>query len=109
MIDIAHLNTEVFERLSIVEPTAQQINLVTAVLNSLLEKPKMRANKFLSKREKSCLYLLAQENSLEEISVIMAIKRTTVVTFVRRIKSKLQCNTLAQAVYEGLLQENTPN
>lgn len=54
------------------------------------------------------MYLLAQGKRLEEISLIMAVKPTTIATFIKRIKSKLECDTLAQAVYEGLMQEQIP-
>ena len=96
------LVTEVFERLGITEPTPEQSALVHAMFEYLAKDRGICFNSCLSEREKTCLYLLAKGKSLEQIASAMNIKRTTVATFIKRIKNKLDCNTLPQAVFEGI-------
>lgn len=108
MMDMSRLIKDVFERLGIVHPTPEQVNLVKAVFGSLTTQPEIRTHTRLSTRERTCLYLLAQGKSLEQIAQSMGIKRTTVATFIKRIKAKLGCDTLAQAVYEGMSQHEIP-
>ena len=100
--DLRQLVAEVFERLGITEPTAEQSALVQALFDYLASDRGIYFNSRLSEREKMCLYLLARGKSLEQIATAMNIKRTTVATFIKRIKAKLDCDTLPQAVFEGM-------
>jgi DNA-binding CsgD family transcriptional regulator len=108
MMNTSRLTREVFERLGIVHPTSEQIALINAVFGCLASQREIRADSRLSARERTCLFLLAQGNSLDKIAENMGIKRTTVATFIKRIKLKLKCDTLAQAVYEGMSHEQIP-
>ena len=101
-IEISNLTTEVFQKLGLTRPTTRQTDLMLALFNHLVEQPELHFDTRLSAREKVCLQLLAQGKSLEEIGVNMHIKRTTVATFIKRIKKKLKCDTLPQAVFKGL-------
>jgi DNA-binding CsgD family transcriptional regulator len=107
-MDTSRLTKEIFERLGIVHPSVEQVNLMKAVFGCLSTQAEVRTHTRLSARERTCLYLLAQGNSLEKIAESMGIKRTTVATFIKRIKLKLGCDTLAQAVYEGMTQHEIP-
>lgn len=107
-VDIPRLTTEVFVQLGIAHPTTRQTILVQALFDFLADKPQFHAHSRLSAREKTCLYFLAQGKNLEEIAQNMQIKRTTVATFIKRIKAKLDCDTLAQAVFVGMNQEEIP-
>ncbi|MFI4955296.1 MAG: helix-turn-helix transcriptional regulator [Gammaproteobacteria bacterium] len=99
---IPQLTTEVLQRLGIIRPSNQQITLVRAMLDYLANEREIQFDARLSHREKTCLYFIAKGKSLEEIAGLMNIKRTTVATFIKRIKTKLACDTLAQAVFEGM-------
>jgi DNA-binding CsgD family transcriptional regulator len=101
-IEISSLTAEVFQKLGLTNPTARQTDLMRAVFNHLVEQRELHFDTRLSAREKVCLQLLAQGKSLEEIGVTMHIKRTTVATFIKRIKKKLKCDTLPQAVFRGI-------
>lgn len=56
----------------------------------------------LSPREKECLYWISQGKTIEEISMILEIKYGTVIGYVRNLKEKLNCNTLAHLVFKAM-------
>jgi DNA-binding CsgD family transcriptional regulator len=59
----------------------------------------------LTPREKECLYWVAQGKSSEETALILNIKTPTVDTYRKQIKEKLNCITIAQAVYKAMKQK----
>lgn len=56
----------------------------------------------LTERERSCLLLAASGKTSNETANLLGIKASTVETYRKNIKEKLACNTIAQAVFEGL-------
>jgi DNA-binding NarL/FixJ family response regulator len=63
----------------------------------------------LSTREKQVLEYITKGFTADEIANLMSISRHTVQTFVRRIYSKLEVSSKAEAIYEarnrGLLND----
>lgn len=59
----------------------------------------------LSPREKECLRWTAQGKTAEEIAMILNLKIITVKFYLRSIRQKLNCNTIAQAVYKAASQQ----
>lgn len=55
----------------------------------------------LSAREKEVLDLITKGFTADEIAGLMQVSRHTVLTFVRRIYSKLKVNSKAEAIYEA--------
>lgn len=55
----------------------------------------------LSTREQQVLQLVSKGFTTEEVAQALAISRTTVLTFVRRIYTKLEVNTRAEAIHEA--------
>jgi DNA-binding NarL/FixJ family response regulator len=64
---------------------------------ALPEKPRAA----LSAREQEVLEFITKGFTSEEIAGLMAISRHTVLTFVRRIYSKLEVNSKTEAIYEA--------
>lgn len=58
--------------------------------------------KQLTEREIECLYWAAHGKSSDETAMILQIKKYTVEDYRKNIKKKLNCSTLAHAVYEGV-------
>lgn len=56
----------------------------------------------LSPREKECLYWISQGKTMEETAMILEIKYGTVVGYVRTLKQKLHCTTLAHLVFKAM-------
>lgn len=80
-----------------------QISAQNFLLVRLLEKiGKERPIKQLTERELSCLFLAAKGLTTNETAELLGIKSSTVETYRRKIKYKLACNTMAQAVFEGI-------
>lgn len=104
-IEINQISLDVFHRIGIEKPSKEQLQMMNAVLLHLCTHRQVHFDARLSEREKICLQSLADGKSLEQIAVIMHIKRTTVATFIKRIKQKLDCDTLAQAVFRGIHQD----
>ncbi len=61
------------------------------------EKPRVT----LSAREQEVLEFITKGFTSDEIAKLMAVSRHTVLTFVRRIYSKLEVNSKAEAIYEA--------
>lgn len=60
-----------------------------------------RGSRVLSEREREVLELITKGFSYDEIARLMGISRHTVRTFVRRIYSKLEVGSKAEAIYEA--------
>lgn len=59
----------------------------------------------LSSRERECLYWISQGKTIEETAMILGIKYGTVVGYVRSLKGKMNCNTLAHLVFKAMKLE----
>lgn len=59
-------------------------------------------NHKLSCREKECLKWIAAGKKAEEIAIILNLKLFTVRYYLRSIRYKLNCQTMAQAVCKAL-------
>jgi DNA-binding CsgD family transcriptional regulator len=58
--------------------------------------------KALSPREITCLEWIIQGKTAEEIAMILNLKIITVKFYLRNIRDKLNCTSIAQAVYKAL-------
>jgi DNA-binding NarL/FixJ family response regulator len=63
-----------------------------------------KSNAVLSTREQQVLEFITKGFTSEEIANLMSVSRHTVLTFVRRIYSKLEVNSKAEAIYEARKQ-----
>ena len=100
--DIINITMDVLRRVGINDPSPQEINLVKSVLTHINISHQLHFNPILSFRERQCLLLLAQGKSFAQIAIQMDVKRTTIATFIKRIKAKLHCSTLPQLVFSGV-------
>lgn len=90
-------------QLDIHQPTIKQVHAMENVLSEIgmvIFKPLV--NKRLSKQETICLGWIAQGKSRRQIAQLMEVKIDTVKSYQDRLRNKLDCSTLAQAVYEGM-------
>lgn len=56
----------------------------------------------LTEREVQCLYWAANGKSSDETAIILKIKKSTVEDYRKHIKQKLNCSSMAHAIYEGV-------
>jgi DNA-binding CsgD family transcriptional regulator len=61
-----------------------------------------KAEQQLTKREVECLYWAAHGKSSDETAIILKIKKNTVEDYRKNIKQKLNCSSMAHAIYEGV-------
>jgi DNA-binding CsgD family transcriptional regulator len=56
----------------------------------------------LSPQEITCLKWVKKGKTIEEIALILALKPGTVKSYFRTIRFKLNCTTMAQALYKAI-------
>ena len=56
----------------------------------------------LTDREVECLFWAAQGKSSDDTAIILRIKKSTVECYRKSIKQKLNCTSMAHAIYEGV-------
>lgn len=54
----------------------------------------------LAKREKECLWLIAHGHNTREISTYLFISQHTVRGYIKTMRKKLKCKSIAQAVFK---------
>jgi DNA-binding CsgD family transcriptional regulator len=85
-------------------PKGKQVKLMNRLLTSTIfpiEKTLIFDSK-LTRREIACLLLVAQGKRSLEIAEILGMKVSTVRTHRKQIINKLNCSSMAQAVFEGI-------
>lgn len=80
----------------------EHIRLIEELIKGSYIKKIITINRQLTNREKLCLYLAANGKSTKEISKILQIKESTVVTYRKKILKKLNSKNIAQAIFNGI-------
>jgi DNA-binding CsgD family transcriptional regulator len=57
----------------------------------------------LAPKEKECLHWVAEGKTAEEVAIIMNLKIMTVRSYLRLARQKLDCTTIANAVYKAAM------
>lgn len=71
------------------------------ILTRFVPAPTNKLRTVLSPREQEVLSFITKGFTAEEIAPLMGVTRHTVLTFVRRIYSKLEVNSKAEAIFEA--------
>lgn len=99
---INYLAIEFLERLGNRNPVQSQIDLMEALISKVAIEQKLSFDNKLTNREITCLLLAAKGRTSDETAQLLGIKASTVETYRKKIKRKLACTTMAQAVFEGI-------
>jgi DNA-binding CsgD family transcriptional regulator len=83
-------------------PTEAQIKLANKLLLRTTINTEITFHQTLTNREVCCLFLAARGNTMEEVAEMLNVKYSTVETWYKKIKHKLSCRSIAQAVFEGI-------
>jgi len=83
-------------------PTKQQIETIIFILNSFITTNSVHFHSKLSSREISCLFWAAMGMTSDETATVLKISATTVESHRKKIKKKLNCCNLAQAIFTGM-------
>jgi DNA-binding CsgD family transcriptional regulator len=83
-------------------PSQKQINLMHTLLEKTVIEHHLVFDRKLTEREKCCLFLIASGQTTIQIADLLNVKSSTVDTWRKSIKQKLNSNTMAQAVFVGI-------
>ncbi len=90
-------------QLEIKAPAQKQVALMKSLLTDvgviLLE---FSCARQLTPQETACLFWVARGKTIKQIGKILQVQHTTIKTYFQRIKQKLNCTTMEQAVFEGI-------
>ncbi len=96
------LLTRLLKKLGNERPTQEHITFMGSLLSRTVVEYPLTFTDRLTGREISCLLLAAKGMTSSETAELLGIKSSTVETYRKKIKQKLVCNTMAQAVFEGI-------
>lgn len=96
------ITLKILEALGNSSPDLHQIKLVETLLLKTTLPCDILFNQKLSGGEKECLLLAATGNTIEQTAHLLAVKDSTIMTWRKRIMSKLGCRSMAQAVFMGI-------
>ncbi len=101
--NINHFVEKFLDQLEVKVPTPRQVALVKSLLTNvgviLLEFSFARQ---LTPQETACLFWVARGKTSKQIGKILDVHPTTIKTYFQRIKQKLNCTSMEQAVFEGI-------
>jgi DNA-binding CsgD family transcriptional regulator len=100
--NLNYLAIEFLEKLGNKTPSQPQINLMESLISKVGIEQKISFDHKLSARETACLLLIAQGKTSDETAAMLGVKSSTIKTYHKKIKRKLACANLAQAVFQGI-------
>jgi DNA-binding CsgD family transcriptional regulator len=109
-INLTFLAKKYLLKLGNLRPSGKHIRLMYSLLTTTvfpIEKI-LIFNSKLTRREVACLLLIAQGKRSQEVAEILGTKISTIRTYRKQIISKLNCSSMAQAVYEGIRYGHIP-
>jgi DNA-binding CsgD family transcriptional regulator len=96
------LTSQILREIGNTHPTERQIHLTSLLLTSTTINQQLVFHKVLSPKEMNCLLLAAKGITMEEAAKLLNVKYSTIETWHKKIKLKLGCRSIAQAVFEGM-------
>jgi DNA-binding CsgD family transcriptional regulator len=96
---LTQIAVDLLAGLFVAHPTSEQINAAESLIVALFGQPNFFNRQQLQPNEWRCLYWAAQGKSIQETAEILQISFHTVRSYHDKIKEKLGCKKLIQAVY----------
>jgi DNA-binding CsgD family transcriptional regulator len=97
---LAQMAVDLLQGLWVSEPTAEQIIAAELLIITMFEQEKPRREQRLPLKEWQCLYWASQGRTIQETADLLQISTATVKAYRGRVKTKLQCKNLANAIHE---------
>lgn len=82
------------------DPTSEQITAAESLIVTMFEQEKPIKKQCLPLKEWQCLYWASQGKSIRETADILNISIAAVKIYRIRVKEKLECKNLANAIYK---------
>src|SRR5689334_11836068 len=94
---------KLLNQLEIKEPAPKQVALMKSLLTQIgVIVFEFSFARHLTAQETACLFWVARGKGIKQIAKILSVNPTTIKTYFQRIKQKLSCATMEQAVFEGI-------
>ena len=93
---------QLLEKLGNKKPKKEEIKLLESLLLTTCITKNIFLNQRISPREADCLLLAAKGKTVEESAKLMNVSLGTARTFRNKILKKLDCHSMAQAVFKGI-------
>jgi DNA-binding CsgD family transcriptional regulator len=100
MVVVRSMARELLGCLYVSSPSCKQLEIATSFISDVIIEDKFFVDPRLRKNEAACLYWAAQGKSSAETASLLCLTKATVDTYRDRIKKKLGCKNMVQAVYE---------
>lgn len=97
---LTQIAVDLLDGLLVTDPTSEQIAAAESLVVTLFEQEKPIKQPCLRLKEWQCLYWASQGKSIRETASLLKISEATVKTYRGRIKQKLQCKNLTNAIHE---------
>lgn len=97
-----YLAIRMLERIGIIDPTQEQIDIVEEVVSTTSINLKLIFDRNLTKKETACLYWAAQGKSSRATADLLGVSQATIEWMRKEIKRKLKCDNITHAVFEGI-------
>jgi DNA-binding NarL/FixJ family response regulator len=102
IINFRHYVKQMLLSLGSNKPTDTQIKTTERLLLQSSLNHQMYFHQKLTNKEIFCLVLAAKGHTMNETAQVLNVKFTTVQTWYKKIKKKLNCRSMTQAVFEGI-------
>lgn len=102
IVIVRNLARELLECFLVKSPSLKQMEIVVSFITVVIAENKFVMESRLSKKEMACLYWASQGKSAQETASLLYLSKATIETYRSRIKKKLKCRNMVQAVYEGM-------
>ena len=99
---INYLAICLLEKMGNDSPSEEQINLLESVLANVTAIAPVSFHEQLTPREAHCLYWAALGKTANETGELLNIKSSTVEQHRQEVRKKLECRTMAEAVFKGI-------
>jgi ATP/maltotriose-dependent transcriptional regulator MalT len=105
---VNHLATTLLQGLCVKNPTPEQCKAAESFVTMVIlppEEKKGATQEGLTRKEWLCLNLAASGLSTEETAEMLALAKGTIKNYRERIRQKLHCKSITQAVYKAFVEE----
>lgn len=104
---VHELASTLLSGLSVKDPTPEQCQAAEAFITMVILPPQEKkvAQENLTATEWFCLNLAASGFSTEETAEKLSLARGTIKNYRERIRQKLQCKNMVEAVYKAFIQQ----
>lgn len=100
---------KLLEQITNTKMQRKRIDIIKTLLSTATIKHSLEFDSKLTHQEMVCLFYAAKGKTSSETATLLGIKKSTIESHRKEIKRKLDCQTMAQAVFEGVRYAYIPS